>query len=64
VSPYLLVGVHAGEAAAVARLAALGGDVTDLFLGAGKGVSASRLGAAEGGARTTYRLAKLPGLVF
>ena len=34
---YLLVGVHVGEAAAVAGLAALGGDLTDFVLGAGGG---------------------------
>lgn len=30
---YLLVWVHVGEAAGMAGLAALGGDVSDLFLG-------------------------------
>lgn len=36
----LLVGVHAGETTGVAGLAALGGNVPDLLLGAGSCVSA------------------------
>jgi hypothetical protein len=33
---YLLVGVHAGKAAGVAGLAALGSDITDFVLGTGR----------------------------
>lgn len=57
----LLVGVHAGEAARVAGLAALGADVADLAAGALVSVrTAARNGRRSSG--DTYRLAKFPGL--
>jgi hypothetical protein len=60
---YLLVGVHVGEAAAVAGLAALGGDFADFVLRAG-GSGVSIVGVEGVGFGGGYRLAKLPGLVF
>jgi len=63
---YLLVGVHAGEASAVACLAALGRELADLFLGAGEMAWLAVMPRKPPGARgsSAHRLAKLPGLVF
>lgn len=61
---YLLVGIHVGEAAAVAGLAALGCDLTNLLLGAAEQKLALELLGSVGRMMKSYRLAKLPGLVF
>lgn len=62
----LLVSIHAGEAAAVARVAALGRDLLNLFLRATAASVAKfwRNVTVEEGKCKAYRLAKLPGLVF
>lgn len=62
VATYLLVGVHASEAALVAGVATLGSNFSDLLLGA----TDCQCHVREQSKLeiVTYRLAKLPGLSF